>query len=70
MVKIKKEKMRDGQIVQIVRDVRVQSKAIERIAEEQAIPHAGVEEGFDAEVVPRAEKATASAIPNREGEIT
>jgi hypothetical protein len=48
----------------------VETQAVQGIAEDEGIAGAGVEEGFDSEVITSAEKASLPGIPDGEGKIT
>ena len=69
LVKFEKQKIPNGQIVQLIRDCWMDSNAIQRVAEYQAISYLSVVERLDPKMVARAEQSPSWFVPNGESKV-
>src|SRR5262249_52455554 len=68
-IHIEQEEIRDGLIVEPTGNRRVLPDTLQRIAENDARTYPGIEEGLDAELIPRAKEAPPGRIPDRKRKI-
>src|SRR5947209_11486954 len=69
LVQIVSEEINHRLVIQLMRHIRVQLRAVQRVAEDQRRSCTRVIKWLDTEMISRAEKSSAARIPNGEGEI-
>jgi hypothetical protein len=67
---IKEKEISDGELVQAIRNPRMETKTAESIADNQALAGLRVEEGPHPEVIPGAKQLASHSVPERESEIS